>query len=197
MTNPQLPDLQKLLAQIDEDFLEAEPSGEKDEHVAGATLDWILKRERVRYQVVNDEEKALKVDQLTIQKMLGWDPDDPEMSTIEKVLRRLAQLRDLDAMAIIRSLQNKATTISTEMKRRASTPRTKHPVDELIEEIVKANPQISEKELLRKLEAEAGGNVILKINDHQGIEPWESEFPNIQISGLKNRLSRIKKKVSQ
>ena len=197
MTNPLLPDLQKLLAQIDEDFLEAELPGEKDEDVAGATLDWILKRERVRYQVAKDAEKALKVDQLTVQKMLGWDSDDPEMSTIEKVLRRLAQVRDLDAMALIGSLQNKATTISTEMKRRASTPRTKHPVDELIEEIVKANPQSSEKELLRKLEAEAGDNVILKINDNQEIEPWDSEFPNIQISGLKNRLSRIKKKISQ
>ncbi len=197
MTNPQLPDLQKLLAQIAKDFVEAELPGEKDEDVAGATLDWILKRERVRYQVVNDEEKALKVDQLTIQKMLGWDSDDPEMSTIEKVLRRLAQVRDLDAMALIRSLQNKATTISTEMKRRASTPRTKHPVDKLIKEIVNANPQISAKELLRKLEAEAGGEVILKINDNQEIEPWESEFPNIKISGLKNRLTRIKKNISQ
>ena len=34
MTNPLLPDLQKVLAQIDEDFLEAELPGEKDEDVA-------------------------------------------------------------------------------------------------------------------------------------------------------------------
>ena len=197
MTNSQLPNLQTLLSQIDEDFVQAELPGEKDEDVADAALYWILKRERIRYQVVNDAAKALKVDQLTVQKMLDWDSDDPEMSTIEKILRRLAEGRDLDAMVIVGSLQNKASVISKEMQRRALTPRTQHPVDELIEEIFKVNPQLSEKALLRKLEAEAGGDVILKINDLEEIEPCDTAFPNIKISGLKNRLSRIKKKISQ
>jgi hypothetical protein len=197
MTKPQLPDLQTLLSQIDEDFVQAEIPGEKDEDVAGAALEWILKRERVRYQVVNDPAKALKVDQLTVQKMLDWDSDDTEMSTIEKILRRLAEGRGMDAMVLVNSLQKKAYAISKEMQRRASAPRTRHPVDDLIEEIVKANPKISEKELLRKLESEAGGVVILKINDLEEIEPCETEFPNIKVSGLKSRLSRIKNKISQ
>jgi len=83
-----------------------------------------------------------------------------------------------------------------EMQRRAKTPRTQHPVEELIETLVNAKPNISGKELLRKLETYAGGDVILKINDREEIEPYDSSFPNIKISGLKNRLSRIKKKVS-
>ena len=197
MTVPQFPDLQKLLSQIDEDFVQAELPGETDEDVAGAALDWILKRERVRYQVVNDAAKALKVDQLTVQKMLDWDSDDPEMSTIEKILRRLAEGRGLDAMALVGRLQIKANAISEEMRRRASVSRKQHPVDELIEQLVRRDPTISEKLVLRKLEVEVGGDVISAITDGGVIEPFNTDYPPLEIRGLKNRLSRIKKKISQ
>jgi long-subunit acyl-CoA synthetase (AMP-forming) len=197
MTIPQLPDLQTLLSQIDEDFVQAELPGETDEDVAGAALDWILKRERVRYQVVNDAAKALKVDQLTVQKMLDWDSDDPEMSTIEKILRRLAEGRGLDAMALVGRLQIKAKAISEEMRRRASVSRKQHPVDELIEQLVRRDPTISEKLVLRKLESEVGGDVISAITDGGVIEPFNTDYPSLEVRGLKNRLSRIKKKISQ
>lgn len=197
MTVSQLQDLQTLLSQIDEDFVQAELPGEKDEEVAVAALDWILKRERARHQVTNDEAKAIEVDQLTVQKMLAWDSNDPEMSTIEKILRRLAEGRGGDAMALVSSLQEKAKHISDEMRRRASVPRKQHPVDELIELCVERFPTISEKKLLRKLEAEVGGNVILAITEGGQIEPFDTDYPPLEVSGLKNRLSRIKKKISR
>jgi len=75
--------------------------------------------------------------------------------------------------------------------------RKQHPVHELIEQLVMKDPTISEKLLLRKLEAEVGGDVISAITDGGVIEPFDTDYPPLHVSGVKNRLSRIKKKISQ
>ncbi len=197
MTVPTQKTLHELLAQLDRDFLEAEQPDETDDEVAAAALEWILKRERVRYRVTEDGSAALKVDALTIQKMLDWDSDDPEMSTVEKVLRRLAEGRGSSAMTLVRYLQEKAHRISDEMRRRASVPREQHPVNDLIEQFVRQDPTISKKLLLRKLESEVGGDVISAITDGGFIEPFDTDYPKLKVSGLKNRLTTIKKKISR
>lgn len=196
MTVPATRSLQELLAELDRDFVAAELPGETEEQVAAAVIEWILQRERLRYQVTEGAPDAFKVDCLTIQKMMDWDSDDPALSTVEKILRRLAQGRGNSAMALIHNLQEKAQQVSDEMRRRASVPRKPHPVDELIEQLVRWNPSISEKLVLRKLEAEVGGDVISAITEGGVIEPFDTDYPAIEVSGLKNRLSRIKKKIS-
>ncbi len=197
MTVPTTQSLQELLAELDRDFVAAERPDETDEQVAVAVIEWILQRERVRYQVSDGAPDALKVDCLTIKKMLEWDSDDPAMSTVEKVLRRLAEGRGNSAMTLIQNLQKKAQQLSDEMRRRASVPRNKHPVDVLIEQFLRETPSISEKLVLRKLEAEVGGDVIWAITDGGVIEPFDTGYPALKVSGLKNRLSQIKKKNSQ
>ena len=197
MTVPATQSLQEKLNELDRDFVAAEQPGETDSQVAAAVLEWILQRERIRHQVTDDAKAAFEVDSLTIQKMLDWDSDDPALSTVEKILRRLAQGRGNNAMTLIHNLQEKAQQVSDEMRRRASVPRKPHPVDELIEQLVRQNPTISEKLVLRKLEAEVGGDVISAITDGGVIEPFETDYPALEVSGLKNRLSRIKKKISQ
>jgi hypothetical protein len=195
MTTPTTKSLNVLLAQLDHDFLAAEQTGQSDDELAADVLEWILKRERVRYQVTEGSPTTVKVDRLTIQKMLDWDSDDPEMSTVEKVLRRIAEGRGSSAMTLVRCLQEKAQRISNEMRRRASVPREQHPVDDLIEQFVLRDRSISEKLLLRKLENEVGGDVISAITDGGFIEPFDTDYPKLKVSGLKNRLSRIKKKI--
>lgn len=196
MTVPKPQMLQEKLNELDRDFVAAEQPGETDSQLAAAALQWILQRERIRYQVPDDEKAAFKVDSLTIQKMLDWDSDDPALSTVEKILRRLAQGRGNNAMTLIHNLQEKAQQVSDEMRRRASVPRKPHPVDELIEQLVRRNPTISEKLVLRKLEAEVGGDVISAITDGGVIEPFDTDYKALKVSGLKNRLSGIKKKFS-
>lgn len=196
MTVPTTQSLQEKLNELDREFVAAEQPGETDSQVAAAVLQWILQRERIRYQVTDDEKAAFKVDSLTIQKMLDWDSDDPALSTVEKILRRLAQGRGNNAMTLIHNLQEKAQQVSDEMRRRASVPRKPHPVDELIEQLVRRNPTISEKLVLRKLEAEVGGDVISAITDGGVIEPFDTDYKALKVSGLKNRLSGIKKKIS-
>ena len=197
MTIQKSENLQDRLAELDRTFVEAERSGETDDQLAAAVLDWILERERVRYQVVGDSKATFRVDQQTIQKMRDWDSDDPNLFSVEKILRRLAHGRSKDAMSLVRSLQEKGRLRSEEMRRRASAPRKSHPVDDLIEQIVRRQPTISQKLLLRKLELEAGGDVIANITDGEAIEPHDPDYSPLKVSGLKNRLSRIKKKISQ
>jgi hypothetical protein len=189
--------LKKLLAQVDDEFVRAQPAEESDEDAVDAILEWILKRERVRYRVTEDPVAAKEVDQLTLKKMREWDSNDHDMFMTEKILNRLATSRGLEALPLIRYLQDKAAAKSMEMRRRAKAPRVQHPVDDLIELILQKDPQLPTKLVIRELEANEGGDVILKINDSKEIEPRDSTFRNIKVSGLKNRISNIRKKVSR
>ena len=197
MIIPTTQSLQEKLNELDRDFVAAEQLSETDSQVAAAVLKWILQRERIRYQVTDDAKAALEVDGLTIQTMLKWDSDDPALSTVEKILRRLAQGRGDTAMTLIHKLQEKAQQVSDEMRRRASVPREPHPVDELIEQFWRQDPTISAKRVIRKLEMEAGGDVIATITAGDIIDPVDTAFPSLRVSGIDNRLSRIKKKNSQ
>lgn len=190
-------DLKNLLAQVDDDFVKSQPTEESDEDAVNAILEWLLKRERIRYQVIDDPVTVKKVDQLTLKKMREWDSNDPEMFMTEKILCRLATSRGLEALPLIRYLQDKAAAKSIEMRRRAKAPRVQHPVNELIELILQRDPQLPTKLVIRELEANEGGDVILKINDNNEIEPRDSNFPNIKVSGLENRVSNVRKKISR
>ncbi len=201
MTSPTTPGLQELLAQIDQAFVQAERINQTNDEVASAILDWIIKRERVRYQVTTDAMAAQKVDQLTLRKMREWDSNDPIMSTIEKVLRRLAKGDGVDAIILLRrSIKAKADEkmqmLSCEQKRRAQTPRVAHPLDSLIAQFLRTGPDLSEKQLLRKLEACIGGAVIIDMDDTE-ITLCDDRYKPVKISGLKNRLSKIRGNISQ
>ena len=184
------------LAAIDRAFLQRERSSQTDLEVANAALEWILKRERVRHRVDDRTDAAKQVDMLTISRMKQWDSNDPAMSTTEKILRRLAEGRGEDAIVLVRALQEKAQAVSSEMQRRAKAPRKQHPINELLENLVRTAPRLSEKIALRKLTAMAGGDVVAKVTNEY-IEPYDTTFPNVSVSGLKNRLNRIKHKVSR
>jgi hypothetical protein len=74
----------------------------------------------------------------------------------------------------------------------------------LIEKLVRQEPDLTEKDLLGKLEAQVGEGVIESIGEENAaligdsiqIKFWsDGRIKNVPVSGLKDRLSRTKKKI--
>lgn len=181
---------------LGENFISRERNGESDGEIAEAMLEFTLKRERVRHNVSDNTDQAAALDQATIEKMRSWDSDDPDMMVLEKVFRRIATGQGSEGITLLKkAIESKAEAISASQRKRASSPRRLHPVDNLIKNLVAANPSISCKELLRSLSGQVGKGVILDIDD-DWITPETEGCKLISVGGLADRLSRVKKKIA-
>jgi hypothetical protein len=174
-------------------FVRDEKPDASAEELAAAALELVLDTERLRNQVAPGTEAAAAVDRLTLSRMRAWDTDDPALAVIEKFLRRLAEDRGVDALTLLeKAINKKEQAVSDEQRRKASTPRKPHPIDQLIKELVAANPEISAKELERALRAQVGNGVIMDM-DETDMYPTSEEANAIKLSSLPNRLTRARK----
>jgi hypothetical protein len=195
MTASNQREFEAALATLVRDFIGEESGSESSDELGCALVEFVLRRERLRRGVETDSLEALAVDAATLEKMRIWDSNDPHMSTLEKVFRRLATGRHADGAKLLRTaVLSKIQSVSEAQRRRASTPREPNSFNVLIEQIVRENPGISEKELLRALDGHVRGGVIDEITDTEIICRDGSEYA---VSGLKDRLSAIKKKISR
>ena len=178
-------------------FITQEVIGETDDDIANAILDLTLKIERARHHVTVGSLEAETIDEQTIEKMTTWDSDDPDMSTLEKVFRRIAEGRSLEGVDLLKkAILSKAQAASDLQRERAQTPRPQHPVDKLIEQIISERPEATAKQVLREIEANIGKGIIFNVDD-ETITPADEKFRDISISGLPDRITRIKKKIAK
>jgi hypothetical protein len=185
------------LLELEQKFYDGGHPNESDAQIADAILDHILERERLSYGVVDGTPEAEVVNNATLTKMVEWDSDDPALSHIEKVLRRLAIGRDVDAVTLLkRAITDRQQAVSDEQRRRASMPRKADPLQQLIEQMVRKRPEISRKELERALQSEIGKGVILDIDDTDILLTEDKSDP-APLSGLKDRLTRAKQKIAK
>jgi len=185
------------ISELDQKFSDGEKAGESDVEQEQALRNHVLERERLRRGVVGGTPEGDAVDAETLARMAGWDSDDPELLTAEKALRRLAIGGGADAVALLkRAASNRQQAASNEQRRRASQPRKTAPLDELIERLMRARPKISAKELIRDLQREIGNGVILDMDDTEIIVTDDKKAP-VKISGLKEKLTRIRKKIAE
>ena len=186
-----------ILLELGQQFSDDEPAEESNEQVAAGLVNLVLETRRRCQGVVGNTPEGDAVDAETLAKMAGWDSDDPELLIAEKVLRRLATGDGADAIALLkRAVSNRQQAASNEQRRRASKPRKPPPLDELIERLMRAKPKISAKELVKELQREIGNGVILDMDDTEIILTEDQKTP-VKISGLKERRTRIKKKIAK
>ncbi len=185
------------LKELEERFSQGGHEGESDIEIAEAIIRLVIERERLRSGVTAGTSSGVAVDMQTLTKMAGWDSDDPAMLALEKVFRRLATGRGKDAISLLkRVIIDRALAASQAQRRRASTPRHQHPVQELIERIVTSRPNASAKELEKALRSEVGKGVILDMDDIE-IHPLNEKFKAIKVSGLRDRLTDARKKIAK
>jgi hypothetical protein len=187
------------LRALDQRFINEERTGETDEEVADAILDYVLTRERLRRGVADDTPEAEAVDAETIARMQAWDTDDSGMVVPEKVFRRLASASGPSAVVLLKdAITKRQSAVSEAQRQRARTKRAPRPFDALLVQIVKANPTISTEGLKRTLRAAVGKGVIFEIDEDEGeIILCGDKAKPIKTAGLKDRLTRLKKKYSQ
>jgi hypothetical protein len=175
---------------------ESSDSMSKDDYIK-LVLEAILRSERLRHGYEpEDAQGARHVDQLTLERLRTWDSDDPVFSTCEKIFRRMAEGRNKDAFLLLEvQIQQRERQIAQTQKEKRSRPNKTHPIDPLIEEIVRVNRNITWKELLKSLEDRSGGGVIQSITD-ETIVPEDRKFKPIMISGLSNRLTAVRRKIN-
>jgi len=119
------------------------------------------------------------------------------MSTLEKVFRRLAEGRGVDAIQLIEAaFKAKEEALSISQAAKAKAARSQHPVNLLVKNLVMADPAIDGHTVLLKLKRAAGHGVIHEVNDTE-IVPSDKTFKPRKRSGLKDLLFQIKKKLSQ
>jgi hypothetical protein len=186
-----------LLDKLQKKFQQAPVYAETDEEIGRSVLDFILQRERLRRGVTNKPEHCDAVDLETMQAMQSWDSNDPMLSTVEKILKRLSTNRLSDSAQLLKAAINaKKMEITNRQTTNALHPRKKHPVTALIESMVRSNPKITAPELEEKLRGQIGNGVISNM-DKETIDPEDMKFKSAKVSGLKDHLSRIKKNIAK
>jgi len=185
------------ILELQQQFCDGGHPEESDAQIAEAFLDHILERQRLSHRVVDGTPAGDAVDNATLNTMAEWDTDDPALSHLEKVLRRLASGQGVAAVTYLkRAIATRQQAVSDEQRRRAAMPRKTDPLQQLIEEIVRNRQEISCKELERVLRSEIGKAVILDIDDTE-ISLTEDKSDPVPLSGLKHRLTRAKQKLSK
>lgn len=183
------------LKRLLKDFEGGGVSSETDADVADAILKLCLELGRLRQPNAADIRGKELIDQATLKKMATWDTDDPSLSTVEKIFSRLAKGRGADAVCLLKkSIKLRADQKSSAQSRRASTERKAHPLDDLIAGFVKRDPDISANVVIEKLEASAPDALLSSVEGGQ-IVFTDLSLISLEVSGIPNRLSRIKKKL--
>ena len=95
-------------------------------------------------------------------------------------------------------LKTAAKSFQSDFSKRGGTAPKADALQRLIMEIVQRKPNITEPELLGELENRKSGSIISDIDNDDGFIEFQNgdqQFKRARISGLKDRLSRAKKKL--
>jgi hypothetical protein len=197
MTSNEQKDFIDQLEKLQQEFEQPRCTNETDEELADASIDYILRRERLRRGVTEGGVNCQIVDSETLEKMRTWDTDDPEMSAVEKVFRRLASKKPGEGVKLLKAaITSRAQAVSEEQRRKAKKPRQRDPLTKIIRDIVSKNSAITVQELELSIRREIHRGIIYDIDDGEIIF-CDAKIAPVNISALKDRLSRAKKTLSR
>ena len=170
------------------------------EEVAGQVLNLVLWKERIRNGMETTETDRLISDEATLKRMRSLDSDDPDILSLEKVFKRMANGQSGDAMRLLaRSIKNRHEKIRKRQQEIAKKTRSaRHPLSTMVEPIVRSNPGITENQLfheLRKAMTTMANPPCLFIAD--SFSPSDKKHPAVPRKNLRQYLYRAKKKLSR
>ena len=135
------------------------------------------------------------------KKMGNLDTNNPRSNDAEKAIRRLGHAKYGEASKYLEDLLSLRKEDYSESQRvRASGQRPPNPLDKRILEILLIQPDISEKDLIKKLKSEIGQGVIEDCDEDSFSvldKNKKNESISVSLGGIKNRLSRLKKQLKK
>ena len=191
---------QKFLKKLDlleRQFVSLESSKDTVKKIQSDLMDYFLSRERARRGVSNRRSLWPVVDAETVTTMGAWDTNDPSYVLAEKTLRRFTEGRGEDAVNLLTTaIESRKRELSIAQSKRAKADRSNHPLAKIIKEIVLEDAAIDGQKLLQKLKRLCGGGELKHIDDDE-IHFQNPKIKSVKVKGLKDRLSRAKKKYSR
>jgi hypothetical protein len=132
-------------------------------------------------------------------KLSAWDPNDPALAHPAKMLRLLSANLDGSTAVYADDLQlHRQQEESTRQAKRASNPHPKHRLDEMLERLVKREPDLTTAEALDRIRDQKNYGFVIDVTE-KDIEfyPFEDSEQKHQIkkvkkAGLGSRLTRIR-----
>ena len=151
-------------------------------------------------------EELNKLTKFAKEKMSEMECEDPRLAHAVNGLNKIGKSRYGDASKYIEELEKaKKEAFSKVQSKHASTPK-KDQLNELITSYLRFTPDMTEKEVLGRLKGAIGNGVVDEIDgeeiyyfidDHADKMPTNDHADKMptrtKISGLKNRVSRLKK----
>jgi hypothetical protein len=142
------------------------------------------------------EEEFAKVAKSFKEKMAVIECDDPRLAHPINGLNKIGNSKYGKASRYVEELlKSRQEEFSANQRKRAQFPRSDQ-LTELIKSYLRLTPDMTQKDLLSRLQSDIGKGVITEVTDEDIFY-----YPNhgnqvtaipIPISGLKNRLSRLK-----
>lgn len=127
------------------------------------------------------------------ENMRTLDSNNPRLTHPEKAIKRLGQGKFGETSKYIEDLlKSWAEDFSELQSKRASYKRPESLLDKRILELIQINPTITERELLNIFKSEQGMGLIEDIDEDEIYTTEKNGAKSYKISGLKNRLSRLK-----
>ena len=204
------PNQKKEIESLKQSFLARETDTETDQDKMNAFVELAFNIRLIQAGLEINDKRAEHVEMEVLKHFQKFDPDNPALAEIAPIFRRLGKGCLEDATKFLHGViahRRNALIAAHRAKQSAiaKTPRSPHVLDDIIERIVEKKSDITCKELLEKLEYMDGNGIISNI-DPPGSTIEEEKSRSIdfehqdhrktislKISGLPQRLSRIKK----
>ena len=148
---------------------------------------------RIKEGVERGGQDAAALDELTKAKMLEWDTEQPAFFSAEKIFKRLVIGRKVEGLRIYEKIyQQRLDAYGRKQRELGNLPKTAHPLNELLNSWLDQEPKMTKKGAMKRLRKEAGGDVIFWV-DEETIYLVDLSFAPVEVSGLSQRLYRLKK----
>ena len=176
--------------QLIEEWERNAKSAETEDEVGRALLDLFIERERIRRGVETPSPAQILVDCETLEQLKNARSLGPEFSFAEAAFRRLVD----DPASAIKYIEQSKANFSQAQSRaaRKARPNRHDNLTKLINSIVAKTPNISAKEVGRKLEA----NEDVQFNASLREFVHDDDRSSLNEKNLASRVSDAKKRVS-
>jgi len=204
------PNQKKKIESLKQSFLARETNTETDQDKMNAFVELAFNIRLIQAGLEIDDKRAEYVEMAVLQHFREFDPDDPALAEAAPIFRRLGKGCLEDATKFLHGViaHRRNTLLAAHRAKQsaiAKAPRSPHVLDAIIEGIVKGIPDITCEVILERLQSMLGNGIISNIDppgftieedNRRQIDFEYQEKRNtksLKISGLHQRLSRIKK----
>jgi hypothetical protein len=163
-------------------------------------------RKRAHLHLGSNRTESLLYEQQTLECLINWIPNkDPDHEACAVMLKEMA---NKNYGAVVKMLEKFQVDLenrsSRDQRRKASSPRPMTPLGEILYEIVKGNPRITEKQLMKELNKVKHPHITITVDldEEEGKEiqvdvPRDDYCKTYSLEGMRNQLSRMKEVINK